>query len=70
MTRLTEEMPAMTTAKTYVKQPIIIMIIIIIIIIIVIITIIIIMVLVVKGDENFLSSEYLRWHEHNIVSDN
>ena len=69
MTRLTEEMPAMTTAKTYVKQPIIIMII-IIIIIIVIITIIIIMVLVVKGDENFLSSEYLRWHEHNIVSDN
>ena len=69
MTRLTEEMPAMTTAKTYVKQPIIIMIIIIIIIII-IITIIIIMVLVVKGDENFLSSEYLRWHEHNIVSDN
>ena len=68
MTRLTEEMPAMTTAKTYVKQPIIIMI--IIIIIIIIITIIIIMVLVVKGDENFLSSEYLRWHEHNIVSDN
>ena len=67
MTRLTEEMPAMTTAKTYVKQPIIIMI---IIIIIIIITIIIIMVLVVKGDENFLSSEYLRWHEHNIVSDN
>ena len=66
MTRLTEEMPAMTTAKTYVKQPIIIMI----IIIIIIITIIIIMVLVVKGDENFLSSEYLRWHEHNIVSDN
>ena len=65
MTRLTEEMPAMTTAKTYVKQPIIIMI-----IIIIIITIIIIMVLVVKGDENFLSSEYLRWHEHNIVSDN
>ena len=64
MTRLTEEMPAMTTAKTYVKQPIIIMI-----IIIIIITIIIIMVLVVKGDENFLSSEYLRWHEHNIVSD-
>ena len=64
MTRLTEEMPAMTTAKTYVKQPIIIMI------IIIIITIIIIMVLVVKGDENFLSSEYLRWHEHNIVSDN
>ena len=67
MTRLTEEMPAMTTAKTYVKQPIIIMI---IIIIIILITIIIIMVLVVKGDENFLSSEYLRWHEHNIVSDN
>ena len=66
MTRLTEEMPAMTTAKTYVKQPIIIMI----IIIIIIITIIIKMVLVVKGDENFLSSEYLRWHEHNIVSDN
>ena len=65
MTRLTEEMPAMTTAKTYVKQPIIIMI-----IIIIIITIIIKMVLVVKGDENFLSSEYLRWHEHNIVSDN
>ena len=64
MTRLTEEMPAMTTAKTYVKQPIIIMI------IIIIITIIIKMVLVVKGDENFLSSEYLRWHEHNIVSDN
>ena len=58
-------MPAMTTAKTYVKQPIIIMI-----IIIIIITIIIKMVLVVKGDENFLSSEYLRWHEHNIVSDN
>ena len=67
MTRLTEEMRAMTTAKTYVKQPIIIMI---IIIIIIIITIIIKMVLVVKGDENFLSSEYLRWHEHNIVSDN
>ena len=67
MTRLTEEMPAMTTAKTYVKRPIMI---IIIIIIIIIITIIIIMVLVVKGDENFLSSEYLRWHEHNIVSDN
>ena len=67
MTRLTEEMPAMTTAKTYVKQPIITMI---IIIIIIIITIIIKMVLVVKGDENFLSSEYLRWHEHNIVSDN
>ena len=32
MTRLTEEMPAMTTARTYVKQPIIIIIIIIIII--------------------------------------
>ena len=35
MTRLTEEMPAMTTAKTYVKQPIIVIIIIIIIIIII-----------------------------------
>ena len=42
MTCLTEEMTAMTTSRTYVKQPLIIIIIIIIIMVIIIIIIIII----------------------------